>query len=40
MRTVAVATGTFSVEQLARTGPDHVVPDLSATEEVVEILVR
>jgi len=39
MRTVAVATGTFSVAELYGTGADHVLADFSATEEVVELLL-
>ena len=38
MRTVAVATGMFSVEQLQATGADHVVEDFSATERVLALL--
>ncbi len=38
MRTVAVATGTFTFDQLVETGADHVVHDLSRTDEVVELL--
>jgi phosphoglycolate phosphatase len=39
MRTIAVATGSFSVTDLLATGADHVMPNLSATREVVSILV-
>lgn len=39
-RTLAVATGHFSAAQLAAVGPDHVVEDLSATEAVVELILR
>lgn len=38
MRTLAVATGSFSVEQLSGIGADHVVADFSSTAEVVELL--
>lgn len=37
-RTLAVATGHFSVRQLAETGADHVLEDLSATHEVLALL--
>jgi phosphoglycolate phosphatase-like HAD superfamily hydrolase len=39
IRTLAVATGTFSAEALGEAGADYVLDDLSATERVVEILV-
>lgn len=38
-RTLAVATGYFAADELARTGPDHVVEDLSETREVLRLLV-
>jgi phosphoglycolate phosphatase len=38
MRTVAVATGMFSIEELEATGADHVLDDFSATEHVVALL--
>lgn len=38
MRTIAVATGSFTVEELGGTGADHVVPDFSATERVLDLL--
>jgi phosphoglycolate phosphatase len=38
MRTIAVATGHFSAEDLAATGADHVVEDFSGTREVVELM--
>lgn len=38
-RTVAVATGRFSVDQLAATGADVVVADLSETEHVLRLLM-
>lgn len=37
-RSLGVATGLFSPEELARCGADHVVPDLSATEDIVRVL--
>ena len=37
-RTLAVATGYFSFDQLAETGADHVLEDLSATDEVLALL--
>lgn len=37
-RTLAVATGHYTAEQLATEGPDHVVRDLSDTDEVVRLL--
>ena len=38
IRTVAVATGTYSAEALGAAGADHVLADLSATEHVVALL--
>jgi phosphoglycolate phosphatase-like HAD superfamily hydrolase len=38
MRTLAVATGHFSVTELTSAGADHVVSDLSTTGEVVALL--
>lgn len=38
MRTLAVATGLFSAMELEATGADHVLADLSATEQVVALL--
>jgi phosphoglycolate phosphatase-like HAD superfamily hydrolase len=38
IRTVAVATGTYSAEALDAAGADHVLDDLSATERVVALL--
>lgn len=38
MRTLAVATGSFSVDDLTGIGADHVIADLSSTDRVVEIL--
>ncbi len=37
-RTLAVATGYFSFDQLTKTGADHVLEDLSATDEVLALL--
>jgi phosphoglycolate phosphatase len=37
-RTVAVATGSFSVTDLRASEPDHVLTDLSDTDRVVELL--
>lgn len=37
-RTLAVATGAFSVTDLRSTEPDHVLDDLTDTDRVVEIL--
>lgn len=38
-RTLAVATGTFSVTDLHATGADHVLSDLSSTTDVVDLLL-
>jgi phosphoglycolate phosphatase-like HAD superfamily hydrolase len=38
-RTVAVATGHHGVEELRRTGADHVLPDLSDTRRVMAALL-
>jgi len=38
-RTLAVATGAFSLDALAATNPDHVVSDLTLTQQILEILV-
>jgi phosphoglycolate phosphatase-like HAD superfamily hydrolase len=38
IRTLAVATGTFSAAELRAAGADHVLEDLSATERVVSLL--
>jgi phosphoglycolate phosphatase-like HAD superfamily hydrolase len=38
MRTLAVATGTYSVADLRDTGADHVLDDLAETDAVMEIL--
>lgn len=39
-RTVAVATGRFTVEELADAGADEALPDLSDTSRVLEVLTR
>lgn len=39
-RTVAVATGSFSVEDLAAAGPDRLLGDLSSTDEVMTALLE
>ena len=38
-RTLAVATGSFSVTDLAASEPDHVMEDLSSTMDVLDLLV-
>jgi phosphoglycolate phosphatase-like HAD superfamily hydrolase len=38
MRTVAVATGQFSAQDLQAAGADHVLADFSETEQVVALL--
>ena len=38
-RTLAVATGRYSVEELEAAGADHVLRDLTATREVVSLLI-
>lgn len=38
-RTLAVATGSFSLDALAATNPDHARADLTQTEEVLDLLV-
>lgn len=38
-RTVAVATGSFSIDDLAPSGPDHLLDDLSVTDEVMAVLL-
>lgn len=38
-RTVAVATGSFTVDDLAASGPDHLLPDLASTGDVVDLLL-
>lgn len=37
--TVAVATGSFTPDQLAASEPDHLLEDLASTRDVVEVLV-
>ena len=39
-RTIAVATGTYTADALAASEPDHLLDDLSATSEVLDLLVR
>ena len=38
-RTVAVATGSFSVDALAASDPDHLLVDLASTDAVMEVLL-
>ena len=38
IRTLAVATGTFVASELAEAGADHVLEDLSSTDDVVTLL--
>jgi len=38
-RTLAVATGHFSLSELGATKPDHLVADFSSTTEVVDLLI-
>jgi phosphoglycolate phosphatase-like HAD superfamily hydrolase len=38
-RTLAVATGSYSLQELEAVGPDHVLPDLSATLDVLDLLL-
>jgi phosphoglycolate phosphatase len=38
-RSIAVATGGYTVEQLKEFGADDVLPDLSNTEAVIRLLV-
>lgn len=38
-RTVAVATGSFSVNELETAGPDHLLPDLSSIDRVMSVLL-
>ena len=39
VRTLAVGTGNYSVEELAKLNPTYVLPDLSDTERVLELLI-
>jgi phosphoglycolate phosphatase len=39
-RTLAVATGNYSFEDLSRTGADHVIGDLSDTDHVLSLLTQ
>lgn len=38
-RTVAVATGSFTADDLAASEPDHLLEDLSSTSDVVDLLL-
>ena len=38
-RTLAVATGSFSMTDLLAVGADHVIPDLTSTTDVVDLLL-
>jgi phosphoglycolate phosphatase-like HAD superfamily hydrolase len=38
-RSLAVATGSHSLETLAQYNPDHLLPNLAETERVVDILI-
>ena len=38
-RSIAVATGGFTIDQLREAGADHVLPDLSNTESVLALLI-
>jgi phosphoglycolate phosphatase-like HAD superfamily hydrolase len=40
VRTVAVATGRFSVDELSAHGPDHVFPDLSDWHAAFQVMVE
>ena len=40
MRTLAVATGSFSLGDLEVTGPDHILEDLCSTTGVVTLLIE
>lgn len=37
---IAVASGTFSIEELTKTGPEHVIPSLGAKNELISFLER
>lgn len=37
-RTIAVATGSYSADDLAASGPDHLIQDLSSTAQVLDLL--
>ena len=39
MKTMAVATGSFTVEELGVHDPDHVLEDFSSTTAVVDLLL-
>lgn len=38
-RTIAVATGSYTMDDLSACGPDHLLEDLSATSDVVDLLL-
>lgn len=38
-QSIAVATGGFTIDQLREAGADHVLPDLSETQQVIELLL-
>lgn len=38
-RTIAVATGSYGADDLMASGPDHLLEDLSATSDVVDLLL-
>lgn len=38
-RTIAVATGSYGMDDLSACGPDHLLEDLSATSDVVDLLL-
>jgi phosphoglycolate phosphatase-like HAD superfamily hydrolase len=40
LRSLAVATGVFSVDQLSRTDADRVVPSLADTTDILAWLIR
>jgi phosphoglycolate phosphatase-like HAD superfamily hydrolase len=40
LRSLAVATGVFSVDQLGATGADRVVPSLADTTDILTWLIR
>ncbi len=39
-RTLAVATGSFTVAQLEASGPDHLIEDMTSTTAVVDLLIE
>lgn len=38
-RTIAVATGSYAMDDLSACGPDHLLEDLSATSDVLDLLL-